>query len=918
MGPSRGDTICGDVVIDALGPMQFGALALGPIHIAHNAAEPRLWLSTVERTLLPRSADVSRFMAGVGELARVALPGAVPLVLVDREADFCVVGYRAIDGAQTLAQLIEGGEDEAAARSLAAALARTLAEFHRRGFVHGLVTASTVLRAAGTWWTWQYGIAGMCAPDRLAPRLRPPGGDPVAPELRAGAGVSPAADVFGWAAAVACLLTGAIGSEAISLLLEDERDDPLRTLVRRCLEHAPELRPRDGAALLARLQVVLSASAPLASESTEISFEELNDGVEERVEDSRFGLPGDPPSLAASKPASTTKGGAREPAGAARGPRDTSVVELLVLGPDDGLEDEVAEPPRSTAAPSAPAAGRGGAGARSAARPESDELARLRAVHGDAAWRELAEQYLSEHPPTHEEVDALPVAELVVPGPTSTERRGGALGRVALIRTRVRTGPQKPVRPEVDGCTGSFDMSDEPAPEPFAPPHSADDARELPLGSDEEDEEPWDDPEAAVFDLDAAGGPDRVDVLDEEVDMEWPAGEPALVDPRGATWPVDAQAQTPHARFGKLGADDDTPAHPAPLAWLESNAEAVATVPLRGATPHPGGRIAIAIEDEEIVARAPPKTAQPLTVTPRPAAKPSSEASPKPARASKESVGAAPSTAPRAVDGGPVVVGAVAPSSSSGARPVLASVSSSQLARPMRPRSGGALAVAFAMLAGTIALATTLGLARHRGGISQLLGVSISGPAPVEPAAVPPTVLEPSDAATVPVPPAPATCPEQMRPIDARTCIDRGEFPGLSEIPRTQVDHAEARDACAARGARLCSTPEWRRACKGPDNWRHPYGPRGELDRCNGASASGAVQDLSRSGARDSCVTASGVFDLEGNVAEWVSEAVALGGDSSTRSPSCDTRSKPAAQTRAAALGFRCCLSLGEAPPAGI
>ncbi|MBC8073521.1 MAG: hypothetical protein IAG13_34690, partial [Deltaproteobacteria bacterium] len=298
MGPSRGDTICGDVVIEALGPMHFGALALGPIHIARTPAEPKLWLSTVERTLLPRSADVSRFMAGVGELARVALPGAVPLVLVDREADFCVVGYRAIAGAQTLAQLIERGPDEAAAIALAGALARTLAEFHRRGFVHGLVTASTVLRAGGTWLTWQYGITGMCAPERLAPRLRPLGGDPVAPELRAGAGVSPAADVYGWGAAVACLLTGAIGSEAISLLQDDERDDPLRALVRSCLETAPEQRPRDGATLLLRLQAALPRERPSSSESsTEISFADLNEGLEELEDGSRFGLPGDPPAL---------------------------------------------------------------------------------------------------------------------------------------------------------------------------------------------------------------------------------------------------------------------------------------------------------------------------------------------------------------------------------------------------------------------------------------------------------------------------------------------------------------------------------------------------------------------------------------------------------------------------------------------
>ncbi|HWB82199.1 MAG TPA: hypothetical protein VG755_44855, partial [Nannocystaceae bacterium] len=533
MGPSRGDTICADVVIEAIGPMSFGALALGPIHVARTPDEPKVWLSTVERTLLPKSADVSRFMAGIGELARTTITGAVPLVIVDREADFCVVGYRAIAGAQTVTQLAEHGEDEGEATTLAYALARTLAELHQLGYLHGLLTAGTVVRAAGTWWTWEHGIAGMCVPERLTPRLRPLGGDPVAPELRAGASVSPSSDVFAWGAVVACLLTGAVGSEAINLLLEDEREDPLRTLVRACLDAVPELRPKHGGALLQRLQLAV----PQLGDESEAAFAELNLalGVDD---DSRFGLPDDPRAPAASKPPPPPPPPQR--AGKSSPPppppprrRDVSIVEELVIGPDEGFESgEVERPVLEAAAPS-------------------------EALSASDSWREIAEQYLSEHPPTREEVDELPLQDLVVPPPGA--RNAGAVGVGRVLLKRVRTGPQKIVRADAGQASGTFDMSEEPEPEP-EPPRVADDAPEMPLRKDDDD--PWNDPEAAIFDLDAEGGPRRVD--DEgDVDLSWP-DDGGSGDTRSPTWPP--------GRLKKLGVDDDTPAHPAPLAVLEAQA----------------------------------------------------------------------------------------------------------------------------------------------------------------------------------------------------------------------------------------------------------------------------------------------------------------------------------------------------------
>ncbi|MFO0636768.1 MAG: SUMF1/EgtB/PvdO family nonheme iron enzyme [Nannocystaceae bacterium] len=228
-------------------------------------------------------------------------------------------------------------------------------------------------------------------------------------------------------------------------------------------------------------------------------------------------------------------------------------------------------------------------------------------------------------------------------------------------------------------------------------------------------------------------------------------------------------------------------------------------------------------------------------------------------------------------------------------------------AGPARVRTGAVMAWAVAAVALAVGLGTTLVLARHRGGLSQLFA---DEDAPRNDPAAASVAPEATRREAKPA----TSCPDEMRLVEAGAnpgvCIDQGEFPGLRQIPRTQVALAEARAACQQRGARLCTVAEWRGSCRGPHNWRHPYGARGELDRCNGASPSGAVQDLSRSGARDRCVTDSGVFDLEGNVAEWVEEGVALGGDSATRSPSCDARLRLEPTARTPTVGFRCCLDL--------
>jgi len=870
MGPSRGDTICGNVVIEALGPMHFGALALGPIHMARSPTEPKMWLASIERTLLPRSVDVSRFMAGIGELAANPVPGAVPLVLVDREADFCVIGYRAIEGARTLAAIAESGVDEAGARTLAYELARTLAELHRRGAVHGLLTPTTVIHDGTRWWTWEYGIAGHCAPDRLAPRLRPLGGDAVAPELRAGGEVSPASDVFGWGTAVACLLTGTSGSDAIAMLQESDETDPLRELVRAALESIPELRPQRGDVLLARLGEILgtpSALPPVVDASSE----------------ARFGLPGDPPHTPLpSESSEFSFAELNEPAVAptepSHGGGPHEIVELLVLGPDD--DDDEQDHDGGDAAPPVTASSSTG---DPNASPDTSER-----------WRELAEQYLNE---AAEPVPAEgPIPELE-PASVADRRSVEALGRVALVRTRVRTGPHQPAPMDHVAVSGEFDMPDEaePDPSPEHYPRSVEGARDLPLGDPDDDDEDWEDPEAAVFDLDAPGAPQVGGAVDVDPDPDEvltrrsaaPWSEPTPVDGLGTRRLVGERSPLP----------DVVPTRPTEPA--EPDLE------LRPELPAPRRREPTPIPQptpvEVVPAVAKPSRLADEPIVPRVSLDETPPVSPSRARTQSSgelSIGLdrTPSRPVPAVDRAP---------------PKLIPAELSQ-PRIVRERSGTAIAWSLAVAAGVLAIGATLAAARERGGLSRLFA---GEPAPPPTDGDAPTDAKPKEAPPSKRSPAAplAECPESMRPIEGlRVCIDESEAPGLREIPQTRVSLDEARSVCRERGARLCTAQQWRAACRGPRNWRHPYGSRAENDRCNGAAPSGEIQDLSRTGARDGCVTPSGVYDLEGNVGEWVEDGAVLGGDSTTRGPSCDSRTQPGPGATSPSTGFRCCLDLAE------
>ena len=106
----------------------------------------------------------------------------------------------------------------------------------------------------------------------------------------------------------------------------------------------------------------------------------------------------------------------------------------------------------------------------------------------------------------------------------------------------------------------------------------------------------------------------------------------------------------------------------------------------------------------------------------------------------------------------------------------------------------------------------------------------------------------------------------------AAYCIDLYEYPNVKgELPWVYVGWNPAKQACASRGRRLCSEDEWARACGGDEGWLYPYGDTFEPKRCNDSvDPVGDESQKAGGGAFPDCVSPHGVFDMEGNVSEWV------------------------------------------------
>ena len=109
------------------------------------------------------------------------------------------------------------------------------------------------------------------------------------------------------------------------------------------------------------------------------------------------------------------------------------------------------------------------------------------------------------------------------------------------------------------------------------------------------------------------------------------------------------------------------------------------------------------------------------------------------------------------------------------------------------------------------------------------------------------------------------------RPFEVSSfCMDRFEFPNRQgEYPKSGVTFNEAKDQCEQLGKRLCSEPEWEYACQGPKGRLYSYGDDRVEGICHTQSTTGE-QPFAKSGEYPKCHSPEGVFDLNGNLSEWV------------------------------------------------
>jgi formylglycine-generating enzyme required for sulfatase activity len=122
-------------------------------------------------------------------------------------------------------------------------------------------------------------------------------------------------------------------------------------------------------------------------------------------------------------------------------------------------------------------------------------------------------------------------------------------------------------------------------------------------------------------------------------------------------------------------------------------------------------------------------------------------------------------------------------------------------------------------------------------------------------------------------------------------CMDRYEAPNRKGARPLAMQSANDADAwCAAHHKRLCKEDEWIDACQGDEHRAYPYGSEHVDDRCNDGKewleihedtlnkwpapeAQKHAKDVyqgARSGSKRKCVSQDGVYDLTGNLEEWV------------------------------------------------
>ena len=182
-------------------------------------------------------------------------------------------------------------------------------------------------------------------------------------------------------------------------------------------------------------------------------------------------------------------------------------------------------------------------------------------------------------------------------------------------------------------------------------------------------------------------------------------------------------------------------------------------------------------------------------------------------------------------------------------------------------------------------------------------------------------------------------------PTAVRVCMDRFEAPNQRGArPLVMKTYPEAEALCKARGRRVCTEVEWETACESGDERPWFYGWKLDGAVCNtskawrkfDAEALAAGGDLERkelerlwqgapSGDYPACRTDQGIYDMMGNVEEWVRSsrarpfrAALMGGFWAKPWVGCrgTNDAHEPSQFKFYEVGFRCCTEpRSPAPP---
>jgi hypothetical protein len=139
-----------------------------------------------------------------------------------------------------------------------------------------------------------------------------------------------------------------------------------------------------------------------------------------------------------------------------------------------------------------------------------------------------------------------------------------------------------------------------------------------------------------------------------------------------------------------------------------------------------------------------------------------------------------------------------------------------------------------------------------------------------------------------------------------KVCIDKYEYPNVKgSVPINNISFDDASAECEKAGKRLCTVDEWEWACSGLEKYPYSYGFLLKENYCN----RDGNKSIEPSGSRDKCVGKFGVYDMVGNIFEWVvgvnKEKMVMGGALSK----CQTKSPGMRGVAKPQVGFRCCKS---------